>query len=691
MNSLLLSTGKIGSLQLRNRVIMGSMHMGIENVDPDGERIARFYAERAKGEVGLIITGGSPVSPEGASDGKSVHIYNPDHKEVFLKITREVHKQNGKVALQLFHAGRYARQDKTGLQPVAPSSVPTRLVPELARELTANEIEELIEKFANGAQKAKEYGFDAIEIMGSEGYLINQFLSPVTNQRTDEWGGSLEKRMRFALEIVKRIRETVGSDYPIIFRASGIDLIPNSTSLEEVLEFVKKLEEVGVDAINVGIGWHESMVPTVQSAVPQAAYSYYSKRVKEVVDIPVITSNRINNPETATRLLVDGTADFVQMARPFLADANFVKKIREGKPHFINTCIGCNQSCLDKYFTGFPSSCLVNPEAGRERILTIEKANRPLQIAVVGGGPAGMEASRVLAEKGHHVTLYEKTERIGGQFLWAAMIPGKEDYAETVRYYENTLAALNVTVKLNHEATAGELTEYDTVIVASGVIPREVSIPGSDLPHVMNYADFFQGKYPVGDCVAIIGGGGIGVDVAHRLSENVMNNDALVFLMAQGIEDSFHELNRSRKEIHIMRRGRRLAEKVGKTRRWVTLKELQERNVNVHTEIQYEAITEDAVIINDQGNKKEIPVDTVIVAAGQEPNYNLVNELIELGFMKQQTPEIKEFIEGNGRIEPIQLNGNDKALFVIGGAYDANALDAEKAILEGAITARMIS
>lgn len=689
MNRLLLSEGMIGTLQLKNRIIMGSMHMGLENVDPKGDRIARFYAERAKGEAGLIITGGSPISPEGASDGKSVHIYNPEHKNIFLKITSEVHKQNGKIALQLFHAGRYARQDHTGLQPVAPSSVPTRLIPELARELETYEIEELIEKYVDGAKKAKQYGFDAIEIMGSEGYLINQFLSPVTNKRTDEWGGNLENRMRFPLEIVKRIRESVGPDYPIIFRASGIDLIPNSTTLEEVLLFAKKLEEAGVDAINVGIGWHESMVPTVQSAVPQAAYSYYSKRVKEVVDIPVITSNRINNPEKASRLLVNGTADFVQMARPFLSDPYFVKKVREGKSHYINTCIGCNQSCLDKYFTGLPSSCMVNPEAGREQILTIEKTNKPLQIAVVGGGPAGMEASRVLAQKGHHITLYEKTSRIGGQFLWAATIPGKEEYIETVRYYENTLTDLQVNLKLNYEATAADLKDYDVVIVATGVVPRDVTIPGSDLPHVINYADFFQETYQIGDRVAIIGGGGIGVDIAHRLSENVINNDALVFLMAQGIESSFKELNRSRKEIHIMRRGKRLAEKVGKTRRWVTLKELKERNVNVHTEIEYEAITEDKVIIHKQGKKKEIPVDTVMIAAGQESNDNLVYDLEKLGFTKHETPEIKEFLAGNGSIEPIQLNG--KSLFVIGGAYDANALDAEKAILEGAITARLIS
>lgn len=688
MTRLLLSRGKIGTMELKNRIIMGSMHMGLENVDPEGGRIARFYAERAKGEVGLIITGGSPVSPEGASDGKSVHIYNPEHKPVFLKMTKEVHKQNGKIALQLFHAGRYARKDHTGLQPVAPSSVPTRLVPELARELASFEIEALVEAYAQAADNAKTYGFDAVEIMGSEGYLINQFLSPVTNKRTDEWGGSFEKRMRFPLEIVKRIRERVGDEYPIIFRASGIDLIPDSTTMEKVIVFAKRLEEAGVDAINVGIGWHESMVPTVQSAVPHAAYAYYARRVKEAVDIPVIVSNRINHPDVASRLLVEGVADFVQMARLFLADPYFVKKVREGKAHLINTCIGCNQSCLDKYFTGLPSSCMVNPEAGREQLLALAKTDKPRNIAVVGGGPAGMEASRVLAERGHHVTLFEKASRIGGQFLWAATIPGKEDYAETVRYYENTLNDLEVDVNLNHAVTAEELRPFDIVIVATGVVPREVSIPGSELPHVIDYADFFQETHQIGDRVAIVGGGGIGVDIAHRLSRNVMNNDALVFLMAERIETDFNELNRSRKEIHIMRRGRKLADKIGKTRRWVALKDLRERNVNIHTEIEYEEITETGIVIRKEGKRVEIPVDTVIIAAGQEKNDSLANELVNFGFTRYETPGIAEFLKGSGHIEPCDINEN--ALFVIGGANDASGLDAERAVLEGALTARLI-
>ena len=693
MHELLLSPGRIGNLFLKNRIIMGSMHMGIENAEPDGDRLARFYAERAKGGVGLIITGGSPVTPEGASDNHSVHIWNSEQSSIFQKMCSEVHKTGGKIALQLFHAGRYAREDKTGLKPVAPSVVPTRISPTLARELTEEEIWKIIESFGKGAANARDYGFDAVEIMGSEGYLINQFLSPVTNKRTDEWGGTLEKRLRFPREVLRAVRKNVGLDFPVIYRISGTDLIPGSTTIDEVVLFAQDLEKNGVDALNIGIGWHESQIPTVQSSVPHASYTYLSETIKQAISIPLITSNRINQPDQANSILAEGIADFVQMARPFLADPYFVHKIMENQSDLINTCIGCNQACLDKYFSGLPSSCLVNPEAGRESLFKLEKTERPLHVAVIGGGPSGMEASRVLASRGHQVTLFEKAHRLGGQFRWAARVPGKEDYAETIRYFERELERLNVHVKLNSTASAEELTAYDAVVLASGVLPSTVSIQGIDLPHVYDYTDYFEERMVVGNRVVIIGAGGIAVDVAHRLTEHTISPKAMIFLMSEEVEEAKAVLEKTKpkRKVHLMRRGKRLAEYVGKTRRWISLKEMNKREVEIHTGIEYDSITDKGVLIIENGEKILVPADTVIIAAGQTPNQNLHKELIKVGFVNQPIPSVEPFYKGEGQFEeyPIERN-NQKSLFIIGGAKDSKQLDAERAVLEGAIVGRLI-
>jgi 2,4-dienoyl-CoA reductase (NADPH2) len=657
---------QLGSLTLPNRIMMGSMHVGLEKLPGGIHRLAAFYAERAKGEAGLIVTGGIAVRPEGGMGEQYCNIYKDEHIEQLRPIPEAVHQAEGRIALQLFHAGRYAYKEVTGLDPVAPSPLQAPINRTAPRELSPAEIEETIQAFADGAARAKEAGFDAVEIMGSEGYLINQFLSPVTNRRTDEWGGDFERRSRFGVEVAKRVRQAVGPDFPIIFRMSGLDLIPESTSMEETLQFASMLERAGVNALNIGIGWHESQVPTIAMMVPRGAYVWVAEQVKDAVSIPVIASNRINDVRQAEEILRRGRCDMVSMARPFLADPAIVLKSREGRFDDVNTCIACNQACLDHIFHGQPVSCLVNPMAGREEELAIIKVPAPKKVAVVGAGPAGLEAARVLAERGHSVVLFDKQQQIGGQLNYARQVPGKSEFNETLRYYRVQLDKLGVDVKLGVEVTAEHLLEerFDEVVVATGVIPRRPDIPGIDLPHVVSYTQVFEKQVAVGRRAVIIGAGGIACDLSHLLvHDDTLSSDVLRYLLEYRILDDkgVHRLQKSVRKVFMLRRGRHVGTGLGKTTRWAVLSSLKRQGVEMLTEIEYKEITPEGVWIMHNGEERFIPADTVIIAAGSTSNNGLYEAL-------------------NGRL-PVH---------VIGGAKEAGELDAKRAILEGALVGRAI-
>lgn len=666
---------QIAGLTLPNRFYMGSMHLALEN-EPDGfQRMVDFYRERAKGEAGLIITGGAGVSPEGSFGEEGLGVWDDSQVEKLAKIADAVHEEGGRVALQLFHGGRYARTDQTKLQPVAPSPLQARINPYKPRELSTQEVWELVDAFAQGARRAKEAGFDGVEIMGSEGYLINQFLSPLTNKRTDMWGGPFENRARFSIEILKAIRRVVGPDFPVIFRMSAMDLMEGSTTEEETLRYAELLAANGADAINTGIGWHESMVPTIYMGVPRAAFKEIAKKIKSRIDKPVVISNRINKLEIAEQLLADGCADMVSMARPFLADPYLVVKGKTGRLDEINTCIGCNQACLDNIFDGRAATCLVNPAAGRERAFAILPALKRKTVAVVGAGPAGMEAARVLAERGHQVHLFEKGDRIGGQLNLAVRIPGKKEFGETIRYYQAQFKKLGVNLMLHCEAGVNEILKVnpDAVVISSGVRPRLPKIPGIDLPHVASYVDVLQGKVSVGEKVAIIGGGGIAVDVAHFLTTPAsLHDDPEAFLRyyqvsdlqkGKGLQPAQHYIQKRVPQVTMMRRGKIIGEGLGKTTRWITMQLLRNHQVKFLTEVAYREINCEAVVVEKAGQEVRVEADTVIIAAGQ------VSE-----------DELYEQLQAMSRIP----------VYKIGGAKGAAELDAMRAILEGNQVGRAI-
>ncbi|PMM05816.1 NADPH-dependent 2,4-dienoyl-CoA reductase [Vibrio kanaloae] len=649
----------LGFTQLRNRVLMGSMHTGLEENKEGLHKLAAFYEERAKGGVGLIVTGGFSPNLRGRLTPFSAEFSKVKHAKAHQVVTEAVHKHGGKIALQLLHAGRYAMhpfaQSASGIKAPIAKFAPS--------EMSPRQIRKTIDAFANSAELAQVAGYDGIEIMGSEGYLINQFICKRTNMRYDEWGGSYEKRMRFPLEIVKSIREAVGDDFIIIFRLSMLDLVEQGSTFEDVVLLAQKLEEAGVTIINTGIGWHEARIPTIATQVPRGAFSWVTEKVKPYVSIPVVTCNRINTPEEAERILSSGQADMVSMARPFLADPDFVNKAAQDQAQFINTCIGCNQACLDNVFKGKRASCLVNPRACYETEIVVQPAQATKTIAVVGAGPAGLACATTLAQRGHKVDLIEKNDRIGGQFRLAMQIPGKEEFRETIRYFANQIDASGVNLKLDTEATFEMLLKYDEVVMAAGVEPRKLDIEGIDQENVVDYQTLIRDKTPVGKKVAIVGAGGIGIDVATMLTEPT-SHSLDDWLHEWGIDknmehpgglypypDSFSD-----KTVWVMQRKEgRVGKGPGRTTGWIHKRTLEKRGVNLLGGVSYNKIDDQGLHISVGKKDQVLDADSVVVCAGQV--------------------SVRPF-EGMWQ----EFGGK---LHVIGGADYAGELDAVRAIRQG--------
>ncbi len=652
----------LGFITLPNRVLMGSMHTGLEDHARDYEKLAAYFAERARGGVGLMVTGGLSPNIAGWLKPFAGRLSMPWHVARHRKVTRAVHADGGRICLQILHAGRYGYQPLS----VAPSKIKSPITPFTPRALSTRGVEKTIRDFATCAKLAQDAGYDGVEIMGSEGYLINQFIAARTNTRCDRWGGSAEKRQRFPIEIVQRTREAVGTNFIIIYRLSMLDLVDNAQNWDEIVQLAKAIETAGATLINTGIGWHEARVPTIVTSVPRAAFAWVTKKLKGEVKIPLITTNRINMPEVAEKILAEGDADMVSMARPLLADPDWVNKAKTGRSSRINTCIACNQACLDHVFENRHASCLVNPRACRETELVIAKSTTRKNFAVVGAGPAGLACATTMAERGHAVTLFDAASEIGGQFNMAKCIPGKEEFHESLRYFGYRIEDTGVELKLSTRATVESLRGFDAVILATGVTPRALKIPGADRANVLSYVDVILLGKPVGKRVAIIGAGGIGFDAAEYLTqaEPSPTTDIARWSHEWGVDQKY--TNRgglakpapepSEREVWLLQRtpgtpGKRL----NKTTGWVHRAALKMKNVKMLGGVNYERIDDAGLHAVIDGNPQVLNVDTVVVCAGQEPRRDLFDGLKTAG------------IETH----------------LIGGADVAAELDAKRAIAQG--------
>jgi 2,4-dienoyl-CoA reductase (NADPH2) len=655
----LLAPLDLGFTTLPNRVLMGSMHTGLEEA-PDGyARMAAYFAARARGGVGLIVTGGIAPNLAGRAEPRAAQLSFPWQVGRHRLITDAVHAAGGRIAMQILHTGRYAYHPLS----VAPSALRSPITPFKPRALTRWGVRKTIADYARCAELARRAGYDGVEIMGSEGYLINQFIAPQTNRRTDEWGGAFENRIRFPVEIVRRTREKVGRDFIIIYRLSMLDLVEGGSTWDEIVALAKAIEAAGATIINTGIGWHEARIPTIATMVPRAAFTWVTHRMKGEVRIPLITTNRINDPAVAEAVLARGDADMVSMARPFLADADFVSKAAAGRADEINTCIACNQACLDHVFERKLASCLVNPYACRETELVLAPAARRLRVAVVGAGPAGLACATTAAERGHDVTLFDAAADIGGQFNLARRIPGKEEFAETLRYFRTKLARTGVKVELNRRVEGGDLRGFDAAVLATGIVPRTPPIPGIDHPKVASYVDVVEGRKVAGRRVAIVGAGGIGFDVAELLSHG--GDDSLAAFQDEWGIDGDCATRGGLKPPHgppvprqlwlLQRKQAKVGSGLAKTTGWIRRTLLKKRGVAMLSGVDYERIDDAGLHIRVDGKPQVLDVDTVVICAGQEPRRELVPGVEAAGV-------------------PVTL---------IGGADVATELDAKRAIEQG--------
>ncbi|QRP65440.1 NADPH-dependent 2,4-dienoyl-CoA reductase [Rhodanobacter sp. FDAARGOS 1247] len=654
----------LGHVTLPNRILMGSMHTGLEDKASDYDKLAAYFAERARGGVGLMVTGGISPSIEGWLKPFGGRLTMPWHKPRHRKLTDAVHAEGGHICMQILHAGRYGYHPLS----VAPSRIKSPITPFTPRALSARGVERTIDDFVHCAKLARDAGYDGVEVMGSEGYLINEFIAARTNRRHDRWGGDADRRMRFPIEIVRRTREAVGRDFIIIYRLSMLDLVEGGQDWGEIATLARGIEAAGASIINTGIGWHEARIPTIVTSVPRAGFAWVTQKLKGEVAIPLVATNRINMPDVAEHILAGGEADMVSMARPLLADPAWANKARAGRSERINTCIACNQACLDHVFQNRRASCLVNPRACHETELKIEPANIRKRIAVIGAGPAGMACASTLGERGHAVTLIDQAREIGGQFNVAKQIPGKEEFHETLRYFRHRLQDVGVEVRLGQSADATTLREggYDEVVIATGITPRQVSFPGSDDPRVLGYLDVLARHQPVGARVAIIGAGGIGFDVAEFLVEHLPSptTDVARWTREWGVDMELRQRSGLQapqpeppaRQVWLLQRSEgRPGARLNKTTGWVHRATLKAKQVSMLGKVGYERFDDQGLHVTVDGKAQILPVDNVVICAGQEPNRRLADELIAAGI----------------------------TVHVIGGADVAAELDAKRAIDQG--------